>query len=581
MPVPRPSSRRPAWLLLAAFVAPIAVVRGQESPPPTSITDDLLARREEELLRQYRELERSFLRLADLLAATDPRRAALLRDVFERAREEQVGDRLTTIVELLEKGQLLKAGTSQQGSLEQFRQLLALLEAGDGDKRRATEREEVRAFLNKVTKAIAKQRDIEGSTEAGAAEAELARRQTQLADDTKALAAELDGFARRIDEAAQPEGKPSPAGADDEATPEERTPNDRPADGEPRPRPEGGEPPAADGAKPGDQPADGAEPTPGQEAQGEPSGKPGERSEGEAGEAGEPDASGRPEPDDRGDDDASRARRTKKRLQAAQERMQAARKELEAARRGEARGEQEKALQELETARAELEEILRQMREEEVERLLVQLEARVRDMLKAQKAIVSAAEKLAAESQVADRERELEATRLGRDQTAVGAAASKALALVRDDGTAVAIPQALEGIRDDATQAAARLGRGDVAGTTRGIVQDVATSLEELLAALEKAQRDQQERQEQQGRPSGGRAAEPGEQPLVDKIAELKMIRALQMRVNTRTQRFTQLLGDETEQADQPELLDALSRLAERQRKIERAARDIVTGRTE
>jgi len=117
-----------------------------------------------------------------------------------------------------------------------------------------------------------------------------------------------------------------------------------------------------------------------------------------------------------------------------------------------------------------------------------------------------------------------------------------------------------------------------VAGTTRGLLQDLVASLEEMLAALEKAQREQQARQ---ANPSGGRPAEPGEQPLVDKLSELKMIRSLQMRVNTRTKRFSQLLSDDAEQADEPELLEALARLAGRQRKIERAAHDIVTGRTE
>jgi hypothetical protein len=67
----------------------------------------------------------------------------------------------------------------------------------------------------------------------------------------------------------------------------------------------------------------------------------------------------------------------------------------------------------------------------------------------------------------------------------------------------------------------------------------------------------------------------------VDKLAELKMIRTLQMRVNSRTKRFSKLLADGAEQADEPELIDALERLAERQHKIERAAHDIVTGRTE
>ena len=218
------------------------------------------------------------------------------------------------------------------------------------------------------------------------------------------------------------------------------------------------------------------------------------------------------------------------------------------------------------------------MREEEVERLLVQLETRVRTMLKAEREIVAAAGKLAAAEAMSRREVELEAARLGREQAAIGVDAGKALVLVRDDGSAVAIPEALEQVRDDATQAAARLGRGDTGETTRGIVQDLVANLEEMLAALEKAQKEQQARQ--QGG-AGGRPAQPGEQPLVDKISELKMIRSLQMRVNTRTKRFAQLLTDGVERPEEPELLRAIERLAERQHTIERAAHDIVTGRTE
>ena len=160
----------------------------------------------------------------------------------------------------------------------------------------------------------------------------------------------------------------------------------------------------------------------------------------------------------------------------------------------------------------------------------------------------------------------------------IGNDALKALALVRDDGSAVAIPEALEQVREDSAQAAARLTRGDVGGTTRGILEDIVLSLEEMLGALEKAQREQQSKAQN---PSGGRPAEPGEQPLVDKLAELKMIRSLQKRVNTRTKRYAQLLTDGAEQVEEPELFEALDRLAERQKKIERAAHDIATGRTE
>ena len=68
---------------------------------------------------------------------------------------------------------------------------------------------------------------------------------------------------------------------------------------------------------------------------------------------------------------------------------------------------------------------------------------------------------------------------------------------------------------------------------------------------------------------------------MVDSLAELKMIRSLQMRVNTRTERFARLLTEGAEEAEEPELMAALERLADRQRAIERAARDIVGGRTE
>ena len=507
-----------AWLMPSA----VAVAAPEADEPPS------LAVREQQLLQQFRDLERSFLRLADLLAGSDPRRATLLRSVFAQAREAEVGDRLDTIVSLLEKNQLLKAGSGQSDAIDRMKELLALLEAGDADKSLASTKEEVRQFIARVSKLIAKQRGLEGATESGSdGEERLASRQEMLAEETRDLAGDIGGFAKRLEPAEQGGSEPSDSGKDGQGN-----------EGQ------------------------------GQEGQGQ-------EGQGQASDS----AQGQQAEKDEGDDEASRARRTRSRLQAAERRMREAQKRLDDANRRDARAEQEKAVEELETARAELEEILRQMREEEVERLLVQLETRIRSMLRAERGVLSGTEKLA-DSADSGRERQLEAARLGREQTKIAGEATKALTLVRDDGSAVAIPQALEQIRDDSLQAAARLSRGDVGGTTRGVLQDIVTGLEELLAALEQAQRKQQE-QEQQQNPAGGRPAEPGEQPLVDKLAELKMIRSLQMRVNTRTQRFSQLLDEGVEQADEPELIDALDRLAERQRSIQEAAHDIVSGRTE
>lgn len=577
------ASWRPAMTLLPALVLLAAgAVAAAEGEPPA------LAAREQQLLAQYRDLEKTFLRLADILAASDPRRAAVLRGVFEQARDQEVGGRLDTIVQLLEKGQLLKAGTTQASAIEQLRELLTLLEAGDSDRHLANSKEEVKQFLARVSKLIAKQRDIEGATEAGAGEAKLADRQEALAGETGELSRDLGGFAKRMEvrdaggERVEQGGK-KPAEGDapeggGKGEPEETGKESRPGDEGPR----------QDGAKPTDG-APAGEPSQGEGSKGgeqESGGEAGKSSPGGAESPGEGQPQGGPEEADEkpagaappdGDDESSRAKRTQNRLEAAAERMRKAEEAIEQAKRRDARRDQEKAIEELETARAELEEILRQLREQEVERLLVQLEARLRGMLRAEKTVLAGLEKLAAEP-VGGRERELEAARLGRDQAAVGTDAVRALSLVRDDGSAVAIPEALEQVRDDAQQAAARLSRGDAGATTRGVVQDIVTNLEEMVAALEKAQQEQQQRQKGQ---AGGRPAEPGEQPLVDKLSELKMIRSLQMRVNTRTKRFAQVLGDGIEQAEEPELLDAVRKLSDRQRKIERAAHDIVTGLTE
>jgi len=549
-----PQRRVVAWGILALALLAGSPAPGGAAEPVPPVAVPPLASREQEVAAQFRDLERTFLRLADLLAASDPRRSAILRAAFARAREEEVGDRLDVIVKLLEEGQLLKAGSSQATAIDKLQELLGVLEAGDGERERATTKEQVRQFLSRVTKAIAKQRDIEGSTEAGGDGARLAERQRKLADETETLARDVDGFAKRMDARSgggAPQGNAAEGGKD-------RQESGRSGE-------DAG--PGKAGDERSGQSADGAESSRAAEDDAE--------SGGQAGRA-------EREKSIEGDDEGARAGRTRQRLESARQRMEQARERLDEARRREARAAQEKAVEELETARAELEEILRQMREEEVEKLLVQLEARLRGMLRVERAVLAGVEKLTAEAAAspagADRERQLEAARLGREQAAVAADAAKALVLVRDDGSAVAIPEALEQVRDDATQAAARLERGDTGDTTRGLLQDIVANLEEMLAALEKAQKEQQARR--QGA-AGGRPAEPGEQPLVDKLSELKMIRSLQMRVNTRTRRFAQLLTDGVERADEPELLHAIERLAERQRTIERAAHDIVTGRTE
>ena len=506
--------------------------------PPTS----QLAEKERAISQRMRELESTFLRLADLLDTTDPRRAATLRSAFEQARELEVTDRLDTIVERLENGQLLKAGTGQDAAIDRLRELLAVLESGESRKTVTDSKKKVKEFLGRINTLIAQQMGLEGATEAGGDPKSLTEKQNALEDDTQSLAKDVDAFRREAENAA---GSKFDTKSDDAPQPE------TPLDSSPG-QPSGDQPPGEKGGENGN----------GQEQQSDSAEQ--ENSQQEP----------------QGNDEVSRANRTNKRLEAARSRMQQAKEKLNNVQPKAARKDQEEALAELEAARAELEEILRQLREEEIERLLVKLETRIRDMLRAERMILRGIQQLrnnAAER--TQREQELESTRLGSEQNVITATITRALTLVRDDGSAVAIPEALQQIREDSTMAAGRLKESDYSQFTHGIIEDLVVSLEELLSALERAEREQQDRQ-QQGQ-ARGRPAKPGEQPLVDNIAELKMLRILQTRVNGKTSRFSALLNKGSEQASEAELIAALGRLAQRQERVERAAHDIATGRTE
>jgi len=157
--------------------------------------------------------------------------------------------------------------------------------------------------------------------------------------------------------------------------------------------------------------------------------------------------------------------------------------------------------------------------------------------------------------------------------------ADKALNLLLEEGSSVAFPETVTQMREDMQQVADRLDAAKVEEITQGIEQDIIAALQEMIEALQKAQKDleKQQQQQQQAQPGQGQ-----DMPLVDAIGELKMIRALQMRVNMRTQRYARLLDDIEDpvgQATDRDLREALTKLAERQETIYRLTRDIVLGK--
>ena len=257
--------------------------------------------------------------------------------------------------------------------------------------------------------------------------------------------------------------------------------------------------------------------------------------------------------------------------------MERAIEELKKKSRDAASGHQDKALDELLKAKEKLEEILRQLREEERKLLLAALEARFQKMLAMQLAVYQGTLTLGQVS--ADDWVGRHTTRsieLARDEEEIAVEAIKALMLLKEEGSSVAFPEAVIELREDMLVVSRRLEESKVGKLSQAIEQDIIESLEEMIDALQKElekvededkdQKDQKPQQQQEQEP-----------PLVDKLAELKMLRALQLRINRRTRRLARLIDGD--QATAKDVLQQLKELARRQARVQRAARDLATGR--
>ncbi|MBX3422712.1 MAG: hypothetical protein KF752_14250 [Pirellulaceae bacterium] len=355
-------------------------------------------------------------------------------------------------------------------------------------------------------------------------------------------------------------------------------PSDKPSDGQPaadqQPSPDDSQSTAPPAATPNASPPSQAQPTPSQPSSpSEPS--PSEPSEGQQ-------SSGSPSGDSSPPEPQTPAERAAKRIQQARQRMQEAQQQLQDAQREQAVEKQLQAEQQLKEALEDLEEILNQLREEEIRRSLETLESRLRRMLELHTNVVSETQRLHdVAGDQPDRQILTRAATLGREEQKVAAEGERALLLLREEGSSAAFPEALVQVNQDITGIILRLETGDVGRITLVMQNDVLQALQEMVEAIAKVKQDNQQREKQRQQSMPGQEQEPGAQPLVDKLAELRLIRTLQLRINTRTAALSNMLKDPTDpigQVEAEDLLAQLRQLGGRQVSVEQVTRNIMRG---
>jgi hypothetical protein len=264
----------------------------------------------------------------------------------------------------------------------------------------------------------------------------------------------------------------------------------------------------------------------------------------------------------------------RKQVQEAIESQKRAEKEIDKDKKDDASNHQDKAIQKLEDAKKQLEELLRQLREEELQRLLAALEARCRRMLEIQIEVYEGTlrvEKAINQNpdKAASRSEEQRSLKLSDREMEIVREAKKGLELLEAEGSGVAFPEVFGQVRDDASHVVRRLGKADVGPVTQAIEQDIITSLKEMIEALKKAMSG--------GGGQGNSASRQGNKALIDLLAELKMIRSLQIRVNQRTLIYGRQYPGE--QAADPDIQKELANLAQRQQRVFEITNDIARGK--
>ena len=528
----------------------VLIAVAQVSP---AVADNVeLSQRQAGISQRYQKLEELLLRLADMEAAENPERAALLRRAARQSRDKFILQKLKTATESLKTEEFQQAVENQESAGKELGALLTLLLSEDRSKRIRDEKQRYQKLIKDLKRNLNNQRSTRARTEN---EADLEDVKQEQKSVTQRSAELKDRLAK---ENVQQDEDNEQRSSDSQESKSEDPPEE------------------SEGKS--DSPKQSQQESQRQESQGD-----SKQQQSQEQDSKQQQSPGQQQQESQGEQQQqppnSPEQEVEKRLQQAIEKMQQAQDELDKAKRKEATDRQREAEENLRAAIDRLERILRQLREEEMQRELARLESRLRKMAAMQTKVLDDTIALAATPrEQRNRQTDLKAGDLAFEEKKITLEADRAMLLLREEGSSVAFPEVVDQIRSDTAIVADRLGQSKIDAVTQGMQHDILAALEEMIAALQKAQREleQKRQQQQQGQPQ---QAGQQEQPLVQALAELKLIRTMETRIKSTTQRLSGLL--EAGESTPEDLLPLLQNLSDRQNRLYQVTRDLVLKRNQ
>ena len=554
----------------------------------------------------------------------DKLRAASITSALKMIEEKSTDAKFENILQDLRKQELFKSTDKLQGLVDRNKDLAEdlarLIEAlnRDPEAELRRQREEAKKILERIKDVIGKQERVRGSTEQGRmGKEELEKAQARVTKETKDLKNLIEGKDGKGKDGDPKDGKDKDGKGKDGDSKDGKGKDGKGKDGDPKDgkdkdgKGKDGDPKDGKG-KDGD-PKDGkgkdgkgkdGDPKDGKGKDGK--GKDGDPKDGKGkdgkGKDGDPmDGMGK---DGKGGDESADAGKqplppekdnARKRIQEGIELQEESEKKIAKEDRKAASNKQGDAIDKLKEAQKKLEDLLRQLREEEIDRVLVQLQARCIEILRLQTEVRGGTVEVqtsvnARPDRRADRADEQRALELHDREDQIVRKAGDALKLIEAEGSAVAFAEIFRQVRDDMTNVRDRLKLADVGEETVKIEEDIIATLKEMIESLKKAQQDNKNRKPPEPGQPGQQSPAQQDQRLIDQISELKTIRSMQIQINKRTESHGKKfdgeqapdisqLKDPRAKAQAEQVLKEIRELSKRQDKIGKVTRDISLGR--
>ena len=254
--------------------------------------------------------------------------------------------------------------------------------------------------------------------------------------------------------------------------------------------------------------------------------------------------------------------------------MAGASKQLGKGKAGEANEDQKKAIEDLQKAREELADAIEQEQEIAQAEQLAKIDQLLQKILDRQVKISASTKAVhghrAAKKPHYRRPEQLKLTEMSNGEGRLAADIKRIRDMLLKEGNTVVFPEVLREVRGDLQDVQKLLSSQDAGPFAQGLQQEIERSLQEMIDAIRKELAER--RRKQQG--GGGQCqGGGGKQPLVPPIAELKMLRTLQLGINRRTRLLNK--QQEAKQVAGEKAAAEHKKLGERQESVRKMAESL------